>query len=124
VPRSFIGFVDVRDVAFAHAEAAFRPDASGRHIICGECTDMATAGRYMAGLFPGRPIPKRPLPDVLAYIVGPLVVGWSLRYIRRNIGVPITFDNARSRERLGMSYRPLRETLRDHGEQVLRDGLA
>ncbi len=124
MPRNGTGFVDVREVAFAHAEAALRPDANGRHILCGECTDMATAARWMAELFPGRPIPTRPLPDALVYIIGPLVVGWSWRYVRRNIGVPILFDNTRSRERLGVTYRPLRETLRDHGEQILRDGLA
>lgn len=117
------GYVDVRDVAFAHAEAALRPDAEGRHILSGEVVDFYQFGQVIERVFPGRyPVPKRALPKWLSGLVAPFV-GFSRHYVQRNVGHALRFDTTRARERLGVVFRPLEETVRDHVEQLERDGL-
>ena len=44
-------------------------------------------------------------------------------YIDHNVGYPIAFDNARSREVLGLKYRHLNQTLFEHFAQLVDDDL-
>lgn len=123
MPRVWNGFVDVRDVAAAHVAAALRPDAEGRHILCRETAHYADIAARLRAMYPDRPLPTRAVPDWLTWIIGPIAVGWSWRFIRRNVGIPVRYDARRSVERLGVRYRALDETFRDHAEQLVRDGL-
>lgn len=116
-------WVDVRDVAFAHVEGAVREDAQGRHIL--SCKEVGVM-EVVAGLkedMPGKlKLPKRQVPKFMAFIFGPLL-GFSWKHVSRNIGIPVKMDNTRSIERLGVDYTPLRVTMTEHVEQVIRDGL-
>lgn len=117
------GFVDVRDVAFAHVEGAVRPDAAGRHILAAESRSMYAYGQLIDELFPGKyAVPAREFPKWVAYLAGPFV-GFSWAEVHRNMGYALTFDNTKSREALGLEYRSLKDTVRDHVEQLERDGL-
>jgi len=62
------------------------------------------------------------LPNMLFYIFGPLM-GFSLKFVNRNIGYPLKFDNSRGKNELGISYKKINQTLSDHFEQIERDGL-
>ena len=114
-PRIGIGAVDVRDLALAHVRAGFLPNAQGRHIISGTDTDflgLADALRERFGA--DYPLPRGAIPKWLAWLVGPMINPVTTRrYIARNVDIQWHGDNTKSIEKLGMTYRPLRETMED-----------
>lgn len=113
------GWVDVRDVAFAHVEAAIRDDAEGRHIVCAANMSFFEAGKLIEAELGERvKPPKRVVPKLLAYLIAPLN-GFSLAFVARNVGHPLKLDGSKARERLGVKYRPVRETLVEHTKQLL-----
>jgi nucleoside-diphosphate-sugar epimerase len=118
-PPLCFGVVDVRDVAKAHVEAAIRPDAAGRYILVAEPKTFLEMGQILrARLGDGYPFPTRVLPKFLLYIAGPSQ-GLSWKYVRANAGYPVDFDTTRSREQLGIEYRPVEDTLQQHAEQQI-----
>jgi nucleoside-diphosphate-sugar epimerase len=123
VPEVWNGIVDVRDVAAAHIKAGFTPEASGRHIIVsGEASlpDVANILRKHFGN--DYPFPRRQMPKFLFWLVGPMR-GYSRKYVNRNTGIRIKFDNSYSKTDLGMSYTPVEQTVKEHFQQILNDGL-
>lgn len=70
----------------------------------------------------GFPFPRRTVPNPVALMLAPRR-GIPQAVARRNLGYPLRFDNTRSRTALGMSYRPARESVVDHFQQLLDDGL-
>jgi nucleoside-diphosphate-sugar epimerase len=116
-----VGWVDVRDVATAHVEAAIRDDAEGRHLLCAGVETFFEAGKIIERKLGSRvKVPMWAVPKALAYVMGPLN-GVTIKYVSRNVGHPLKFDTTRSKERLGLTYRPLQETLVEHAEQLLDD---
>lgn len=114
--------VDVRDVARAHLAAAYLPDAEGRFLLVGECTDAMELARILRPRFGDRlPLPTRTLPKPLVWAIGPAVT-MQRRYVERNVGHVVRIDNTRSRMVLGMSYRPLWQSLDDMVAQMLDRG--
>jgi nucleoside-diphosphate-sugar epimerase len=124
LPDMYTTVVDVREVATAHVEAALRPDAEGRHAIVADVVPYMQVAQRLHDAFPDRPLPHRALPTPLLYLLGPLLAGFSWSFIRHNLAEPFTFDNTRSQERLGITYRPLTQTLRDQGQQLMQMHLA
>ncbi len=123
VPALSFSFVDVREVAEAHLQAAIRPEAGGRHILVADSLSMIEMARHLRQrLGEGHPIPRRVMPKPIFYLAGPFF-GFSWKMIGRNWGEVPRFDNARSRERLGIHYREADQTLVDHAQQLLDDGL-
>ena len=116
-------WVDVRDVAVAHVEAAFRTDAEGRHLLSAESASIFDIIELLREhVSHPMKLPKLKTPKWMAYLFGPLVgFGWT--EISRNVDIPVRVDNRRSIERLGIEYRPLSDTLREHVDQLVRDGL-
>ncbi len=122
-PELFFGIADVRDVAQAHLKAGFRPQASGRHIVSNEELSVPDMAALLREEFDGRyPIPKNKLPKFLLYLFGPFQ-GFSWKYVSRNVGIPIRFDNSYGKEDLGLEYRPVKETLVDQVRQLEEKGL-
>lgn len=122
VPELYFGIVDVRDVAMAHLRAAFNDEASGRHILSNvEMSALEISGVLRTEFGKKYPLPRRVLPRWLLYLVGPFL-GLSWRYVSRNVGYPIRFDNAYSMEDLGMVYRPIEETLIEQVHDFERKG--
>jgi nucleoside-diphosphate-sugar epimerase len=121
-PRIAMGFVDVRDVARAHLAAAYTPGARGRHIVSGQNGDMFHAVHLLQPRF-GRdyPIPARAIPKWLIWLVAP-AVGLTRRSVAGNVDVPITLDNSKSLEELGLTYRPLTETMEDMFQYMIHEG--
>ena len=122
-PRLGMGVVDVRDVAAAHIEAARRPQAHGRHITSGHNTDLLALGKALQNRY-GKdyPLPTRPMPKTLLWLVGPYIAGMPRRFIADNVDVEFNADNTKSREELGMSYRPLSESMNDMFAQMIEAG--
>lgn len=100
-------FVDVRDVALAHVRAMSRPEAGGsRFYVVGGLFSNARLVRIVRDGFPqlGRWLPS----EAEEAAAEDLPAGhWR-------------FDNARSREVLGVGYRGLSESVVDTVESILR----
>jgi nucleoside-diphosphate-sugar epimerase len=123
VPDLEFGLVDVRDVARAHIAAGFTPDAEGRYIVCAGTYSLLTMAEILKKQFPKYPLPKTLLPKALVWLVGPIAAGVSRRFVKLNVGYSIGFDNSRSRQNLQIQYRPIKETLQQHFQQMIDDGL-
>ena len=122
VPEGNLTIVDVRDVAGAHIKGAFNKDAKGRHILVAEILTFFDAASVLKKSFSNYPIPTRKIPKWFFMIIGPMF-GLSRKYIKRNIGIPLKFDNSYSIRDLGIEYRPVEQTLTDHFRQLISDGL-
>lgn len=123
IPDLHFGMVDVRDVAEAHILALEHPEAKGRFILMSEEKSLPEAGKVLQNMQGGRlPVNPRVLPKAMFYVMGPFL-GFSWRYTRNNYGVPVKLDAARSRDILRLKYRTIADSLVDHAEQLLKDGL-
>lgn len=115
LPNWSMATVDVRDAAKAHIIAARNPNTQGRYIIASpDMISLIDIARVL------RKVHKRPwllpwyqLPNWLVMTFGPI---WGLGrdYMRKHLGISFKLDNSRSIEELGMTYRPIEETLVDH----------
>ena len=123
VPDFYFSFVDVREVAKAHINAGLLEKASGRHILVNEVKRAIDIANSLRETFHNKyKIPTKVLPNFLLYLMGPFI-GFPWKYLRRNLGIPFTFDSSYSKTDLGIEYRPLAQTFADHVEQLDRDGL-
>lgn len=81
--------------------------------IYGDNADLAELAEPLRERFGDSfPIPKRTLPKWLLWLVGPLVnKAMTRKAIRLNVGLPWRADNSKGVRELGLSYRPLDETV-------------
>ncbi|MFK7927996.1 MAG: NAD-dependent epimerase/dehydratase family protein [Myxococcota bacterium] len=122
-PDLGVGVVDVRDVAEAHFQAAFRESASGRYITAGHNTSLPKMADALRARFSAYPLPKRTLPKFVVWLFGPMLNSTLTRtYVSRNIGWPWKGDNSKSIRELGMTYRPLEDTLGEFFQQLVDAG--
>lgn len=124
------GFVDVRDAAEAHVLAMLASDAKGRYICAGETISMREVVALMAedAAENGR---KTKLPSVgldcsagdfavkLASYGQPSGVG---QYLRSHVGRVPRYDTSKIRRDLAMTFRPVRESIRDTLGDLARAG--
>ena len=123
VPDLEFGLVDVRDVARAHILAGFTPEAQGRYIVCEGTYSLMDMATKLKKQFPKYPLPKMQLPKAIIWLVAPIVAGVTRKFVSQNVGYSIFFDNTRSRQTLGVQYRPIEDTLTQHFQQMIDDGL-
>src|SRR5690606_18378708 len=96
-----------------------RDDAEGRHIVCAANMTFYEAGKLIEAELGDRVRPpKRVVPKALAYLMAPLN-GFTFAFVSRNVGHPLKLDGSKARERLGVNYRPVKETLVEHARQLL-----
>ncbi|MET7472896.1 NAD-dependent epimerase/dehydratase family protein [Streptomyces sp. NPDC005648] len=109
--------VDVRDLADAHIAAAETPDAHGRYILAAETmSSFHEMARIIRTRYPrDLRLPRTRLPHWPVRILGP-AFGLTQDYIRKHLGIRFEVDNRRGVRELGISYRPVEETLLDHYE--------
>lgn len=121
-PRAGLGVVDVRDLAQAHLAAAFTPAAEGRHIVSGHDTDLLALGQTLLPTFGDRyPLPRRALPRWLVWLVAPLS-GLTRKFVSRNVDHAFHADNSKSRQALGVTYRPMQASMNDMFAQMIEAG--
>lgn len=121
-PAMYIGCVDVRDLAEAHFRAGFTPEAEGRHIISGTNSSFLELAKITKKNFPNYKISTRKLPKFMIWLMASSI-GMTRREVAKTVGYPWVANNTKSKEKLGMEYRPLETTmvefvnqLRDAGE--------
>jgi nucleoside-diphosphate-sugar epimerase len=123
VPELWNGIVDVRDVAAAHIKAGYSPEASGRHIIVsGVATLLEFANMLRKHFGDDYPFPRKQVPKFLFWLIAPMH-GFTRKYASRNAGIQIKLDNSYSKTDLSMSYIPIEQTVKEHFQQLLDDGL-
>ncbi|KAK4096415.1 NAD(P)-binding protein [Parathielavia hyrcaniae] len=115
VPDLAFALVDVRDVAAAHLRAAETPVARGRYILAGDRTIPLVDISKSLKQVHDRPalLPSWNMPQLAFRLIGP-VMGLSQKWLSANLGIGFAVDNKRAMEELGVTYRPVQETLRDH----------
>jgi dihydroflavonol-4-reductase len=97
---------DVRDVAAAHAEAAFRPGIEGNRYLLGEGQlSLFALGRIMARELPdlASKVPKFELPDFAVRIAA--MFDRKLQTVLPELGQSKTFTNAKVKAGLGLTLR-------------------
>lgn len=109
-PAFNIGCIDVRDLAEAHYKAGTLPDAEGRHIISAHDSSFGELASIIKEKYPNYPIGTKKLPKLMIWLMAPSV-GMTRKMVAKNIGHPWSADNSKSIEKLGMNYRPLKETV-------------
>ncbi len=123
MPDLRVGAVDVRDLAEAYLRAGFLPDAEGRHVLVGIDTTMPMMVDALEPRWQGKlKLPSRVAPKWLLWLAAPFV-GLSRTFVSKSIALPWVSDTAKSREQLGLSDRPLAETLNDFAQQLVDEGV-
>jgi len=122
-PALQMGVVDVRDVGRAHIKAGYLPAAHGRYIAVAETISLLRMSRILSDVFGRRAsFPRIELPKVLIKLGAPFA-GLTVKYVERNVGWPLAFDNARTKDALGIDFRPAAEFIVEHFQQMIDDGL-
>ena len=116
-PEMYIGCVDVRDLAEAHFKVGFTPEAKGRHIISGTNSSFLELAAIAKKNFPNYKISTRKLPKFMVWLMAPSI-GMTRKEVAKTVGYPWVANNSKSKEELGMSYRPLETTLVDFMNQL------
>lgn len=122
-PALELGVVDVRDVARAHIAAGFTPEAHGRYITNSETMSMLGIGKALRQKFGYRPsFPLIEAPKALIALAAP-IAGLTRKYVSLNVGYPLRFDNSRTVKELGIEFRPAKDSIVEHFQQMIDDGL-
>lgn len=118
VPELHYPVADVRDVAQAHVVAGEDVSTKGRYIIASaqslSILELANAVRPVHKT--PSVLPTRHVPKMMMYVVGPFM-GFSIKWVSKNVGIGFKVDNHRSIEDLKIRYRPLADTMADHYNQ-------
>jgi nucleoside-diphosphate-sugar epimerase len=123
-PRFSFGVVDVRDVADAHVNALELPNASGRYMINHQSMWVREMALLLKQAFPdNKRIPTRNMPNFLMYIAALFDKRLSFSFLRRNLGTRSQFDNSKSINELGITYRNINDTIIDTGKSMLERNL-
>lgn len=120
-PKLEFVFSDVRDVAKGHLLAAFTKEAKGRYIIANENGDFIKMGSIINKHFGDKyKVPKRFVPNWLVYLIAGYI-GFTRKYVKYNIGYPLSCDHSKSVKELKMTYHSLEDTIVDHVKQLEKD---
>ncbi|KAL5543485.1 hypothetical protein UlMin_007269 [Ulmus minor] len=101
-PKEVLGFIDVRDVAYAHVQAFEIASANGRYCLVGCVEHISKALKIIGGFYPSLSIPEKCEGD------GPPEPNYL-----------VSKDKAKS---LGLSFTPLEVSLRDTVESLKEKG--
>jgi len=84
---------------------------------------MLAIGRILRHAFGDKyPFPRMRAPKLVVWALGPMLGPVTRKFIQLNVGHKVAFDNHRS-QALGVQYRPVEQTLTEHFQQALDDGL-
>jgi nucleoside-diphosphate-sugar epimerase len=122
-PSISFGIVDVRDVARAHILAGYTAHAQGRYLVNAESLDFLGISKILREKYSLRyPLPITPVPKFLFWLAAP-ILGYQRKFVKNNVGYPMKVDASKSIRELGIQYRSVRETLHEHFQQLIDDGL-
>ena len=121
--RLEFAIVDVRDVAEGHLRAGLNPEAEGRYVLVSETLSLIEMAEVLRARFgDGFPFPRRTVSKRVTVMYAPRI-GITHAVAKRNVGYPLRFDNRRAGMDLGLHFRPAAESVVEHFQQLLDDGL-
>ena len=105
----------------AHLAAAYIPEANGRHIISGHESDLFEMAQALVPKYGDQyPLPRKAMPKWLVWLVAPMVnKAMTRKIVSLNVNVLWKADNSKSVRELGVTYRPLEESLCDMFQQMI-----
>jgi len=116
-------FSDVRDISRGHLLGAFTKEAHGRYILANESGSLLRIAKIISDEYGKRfKVPEKTVPKWLVWLIAP-TIGLSRLFIKNNVGYPLSANNKRSINELGMSYTSLKDTVLDHVKQLEADGI-
>jgi len=124
VPKLGFSFVDVRDVADLHIRAMEQQAAGGgRYIATDRFMWMADVGAVLKDRLgeEARRTPTRIAPNLMVKAMSLFDPG--IRTIVGDLGQSPEFSNARAREELGWSPRPLEDSIAETGRSLIEFGV-
>ena len=119
------GFVDVRDVAHAHVLAMENEKAKGRYLCTNETLNLSEVVSILreAG-YSNYKLPKLKMTGTLGNALAKILVSTRPKgirtFVRTHVGRSVHYDNTKIREELGMTFRPVKESIREAAEDLLR----
>lgn len=120
------GFVDVRDVAEAHIRAMDVASATGRYLCAGDALSMRELVALMRRLGYAHKLPTLSLDSGLVTALLKLTAFTQPKgvasYLRSHLGRVPRYDTTRIRTELGVTFRPVADTVRDTLEDLRRWG--
>jgi len=122
-PGLDMGVVDVRDIAQAHINAGYTPEAKGRHIVSGTHKTFLQLAQMLEPEY-GKdyPLPKKELPKWLVWVVAP-TQGIQRKMVANNFGYQWLVDNTKSKKELGINYIPIEQTMKEFFQQMIDHGV-
>jgi hypothetical protein len=103
--------------------AGFTPEAKGRYVVNADTVSLPQIGRILRRRFGNLyAFPLTTAPKFMFRAVAP-ALGYTRKFVDLNVGYPLAFDSSRSRKELGLSYQPLDDTIAEHFQQMLDDGV-
>ena len=125
IPKLGVGLVDVRDVADAHFEAGYNPNAEGRYITSAHNTNFLEMAETLLPKYgEDYPLPKKAIPKWLLMLIGPLAdKRFTRSYIKKNVNHVWKADNSKIQKDLGISFRPMQETMEDSFQVLIDEGI-
>lgn len=122
LPRFGFPMVDVRDVAEAHLRVLSCPASIANRVIATSgFIWFSEAAEYLKQEFPDRRIVTRKAPDFIVRILA--IFDRSIRQILPILGTRIEISNKRATEMLGMSFMPVRDSLKDTASYLIDNDL-
>jgi dihydroflavonol-4-reductase len=119
------GFVDVRDAAHAHVLAMENKKAKGRYLCTSETLSAAEVVKILREAAYGKyKLPKLKLTGMVGNVLVKILVSTKPKgvrtYIRTNVGRDVKYDNSKIRQELGMTFRPVKESILEAVEDLIR----
>ena len=112
-PDLQFAYVDVRDVANAHILALENDNAEGRHMLVERVMTVLDMAKIIEAEFPKKyKLPKMKAPKFLITLLAP-AFGITRKFVKRNVGYQIKFNNSKSINDLGLSYTPIEKSIKD-----------
>ena len=119
------GFVNVRDVAHAHVLAMENEKAKGRYLCTNETLDLSEVVSILreAG-YSNYKLPKLKMTGVVGNALVKILVSTRPKgiktFVRTHVGKDVQYDNTKIREELGMTFYPVKESILETAEDLLR----
>ncbi len=111
-PNLGFGVVDVREVTDALVGGVLA-GKTGRFILHNEFMFMRDIALIIRNAFPRRKVPTRRLPNFVMYAAAVFDKRMSWAFLRRNLGRRSKIDNSKVKRELGISFRPVSESIID-----------
>jgi dihydroflavonol-4-reductase len=124
VPRLGFSLVDVRDVADLEIKAMTAPEAGGeRFIAATQFLWMAEIGEILRESLgrAGSKVPTRKVPNLL--VRGMALFDPGIRSVVGGLGKRTELSSEKARSTLGWAPRPIRDTIAETGESLIRHGV-